>query len=590
MPTVDQNIEGLVRSRAGLWLPLGYYVLTLFGPFVLDDYYMIRRIERFRAGEIAQPRLFRFAESPADRRELRDRTTWPWWLDGRGTTAFFRPLPEVALRLDERLFERHPFGFRLVSLGWFILALLLARRLYRVVGASDLELEAATVAFGAAQTVAAPVAFISARSDLMVVVGVVLASISLWTAMRRDSASPARWDWRIAIFLAIAILGYAFALCCKEAAAPLAVVWFVFAWIEWRRIRGSREDAKVMSWHGPSPAAAHDVITPQGVRAAAGFALTLMLVAAGYVAFYVTRGYGSHIPSRSLSQAFFGALTHAAWTGAMLSPIWTLGIPAVMWIVNDFAIIAWLLVAPAVCVAVVLLRWLRRLWPQSAATRFFCVWTLMFSLPALLATPEPRVLCVATVGWAFLVARLITTTALGPRLRGFLFLTNGTLAIVFGMAGIASGQWAEWSAASAVRRYVATLPRPLRDGDVLVVTVPVRTQELVAAGDRLEILLGQKDVRLYYMTAAGVPNVRRTIEDAHTLLVESDSPRFFGGSIHAGIADATESVQVGRRYETRDFTADIAAMKGPVVTGIRFRFREPLQSDGLFFVPPLTAK
>lgn len=561
---LDRLMRWTVRVRAGLWAPFLIYAVTLAGPFVLDDLYMIRRVERYRAGEIATPSLFRFVESPEQLRAQRDRTSCPWWMGGGGTTRFFRPLPETAFLLDHLLFGRAVLGYRLMSMAWFLLTLLLVRRLYAAAGATSTAAELATLLFGTAQTVSSPAAFISNRSDLMVVVGLAAASIALWTSRVRDGETPrpiGRW-------LSLAFLAYAFALCSKEAAVSLAGVWIIHAWIE-RTERGAASKRRWM------------------------FALLAAVMAAGYLAFYFGNGYGTHVIGMSATERLTTQLRDSLRTAAFLLPVWMMGIPAMLFMVLNLEFISWLLFGLAVLVAIGVIARGRAEWRRSATFRFFVIWAAVMSLPALLATSEPRVLCVATVGWAYVVTRLFVVERepvrgrIGRGLRAWVLMANGATTVMFGLGTILYMQISENACQASIHTYLAAQPRDLRDGNALIVTVPEHTLELLAPGDRLQMMTGRRDVRLHYLTVAGVADVVRRVEDDHTLLLTSAAPDFFGGLLHPSRADDGGPLRVGTKWETRDFTAEIAEMKADRVTSLRVRFARPLDSPEWLFYPVL---
>lgn len=561
---IDRRLRWIIRMRAGLWIPFLVYLPTLSGPFVLDDLYMIRRIERFNDGELDRPALFEFIRTPEDLRAQRDRTTFCWWIGADGTTRFFRPLAETSLRVDYLCFERNVLGFRLVSLAWFALALMLVRRLFNYAGAEPFVVELATLIFGIAQSVAMPVGFISNRADLMVVVGVATASIALWRAR-----STANGVVAMRSHLPLAIFGYGFALCCKEAAAPLAAVWLLHAWIERRR--------------QPQPTA----------RVCWTFAGSAVVLAAAYMIMYLSLGYGVYGPPHAAGRSLIELFRDTALQAGLLLTVWMLGVPGLLAVLVDRPAIAWSMAAAAGLIGLVVVARSRPLWRESSAFRFFALWAVCFSLPPLLATPEPRMLCIAGVGWAFCLARLLAAPATrrgGPDrlLREWLMFANGAAAVGFGVGSLLHVQQAERRCQASVREYAAVAaPRGIRDGDALIVNQPREMLELIVPGDRFEFVSGCDGVRLHYLTVDGVADLTRRVEDERSILIASDSPRLFGSPLHSRMAPDGGPLRVGTRWENRDFTAEIAEMKNGRVTALRFRFTRPLDADDLFSYPPL---
>lgn len=578
----DRKIVAGLRLRTWCWLGPVLYATTLGGPFVLDDLYMIRRIERWKAGELAEPALFKFCETPEQMQAQRDRTTFAWWISRSQTTAFFRPVSELAFLIDHALFGRFAPGYRLVSLTWFMVLLFLLRRLFVLAAGDSAVADVATTFFGVAQTVALPATFISNRSDLLVAAGSSVAAWAFWRAMR--SFKPARWPigW-----LLLGALAYSFALGSKEAAAPLGAVWVVYALVEWRRRAKHTSLGAAMN---------HAAGTTGGCRA---FGILGGVMAAGYLGFYVLSGHGVHDFVAGDGQVGVagtsGRLVDIVLNSGLLLSVWLLGAPGGLALLFNMPALAWISGALALLPAVMFVRAARPHWNADAAFRFFAVWAVMFSLPALIATPEPRLLCTAGIGWAYCLARFVCIER--ERIRGvarrllheWLLCANVGMAAAFGLGASLSTQWLEQDCQNHVKRYLAKLPRPLAEGEALYVTQPVNRLELFAPGARLEFLTGCEDVRLHYLSVdAGLSAtlVRRVIDD-RTLLLSAPPPGLFGGVVAPRRDDAGRPLQVGSRFENRDFSVELTRMEGPRVLEARFRFRAPLQSPGQWFIPPL---
>jgi hypothetical protein len=558
----DVRLRLPIRWRAGLWLPFLLYAWTLGGGFVLDDLYMIHRIERYRGGEIASPRLFEFLPDTTEAQRQLDRTSFVWWAAGGERTAFFRPLAEASFLLDYALFGRNPLGYRLVSMAWFLLALLLVRRLIQTAGGSDALAELGTLFFGIAQTVSMPVAFISNRSDLLVVVGVTTASIAWWRCLRGGHSIAGALKW-----LALAALGYAFALCSKEVATPLAAVWLVHAWVE-------RHAARTANFAAPEPSGK---------------------ILIGYAVFYVQGGYGVRRVTNSWTGNFTGESIALIQRAGMLLSVWMIGIPAGLAVLFRMDAAAWGLCALAFAMILALLPTLRVHWRASAAFRFFAIWSLLFCMPPLIATAEPRLLCTASVGWGFCIGRMLVLGPLaGPgfarrAMKEWLLFANAGLAMSFGLGAALITERIERDCRDNVRDYVAMARPPLASGSALIVTQPRNRLELWVPGPRLAYTTGLRNVRLHYlaMDENDAPGVVRTVVDDHTIDITAPPPGVFGDLIGPGRAGDGGPIRVGATFANRDFDAEITRIEKGRITSVRFRFKKPLSDPSLTFVPPI---
>ncbi len=395
-----------LRRRAShptAWLvfPLALYVWTVGGPFVFDDLNLLLKAERYRDGESQQLGLFRFAPTEQDWSELRDRGVLPWWTPLGRRVDLMRPLAELSFYIDTCLFGRHTVGHRLVSLAWFAVVLLTLRSLFLAATGDACLAGAATLFFGISQTVTQPVTFICNRNDLLVLVGVTVAARQYWRAalpMRFEKAAataerrPAsgRWSWPPCV----AGAAFAFALLSKETAVPLAGVLLLHELVVRRR---------------------RQTLEGRSVR----WAITAAVV--GLAVAYL--GYCVATRPWLLSP---GAMPgHPGQTGLLAMgrhlllylAVWLIGFPISLLLQAE----AWQVVIVAAAAGGMILfvvpyvHRLWRRWQEDPAASFFGLWAVCFMGLALVTTTETRALCVATVGWSYLLARLLLEKRDGER-------------------------------------------------------------------------------------------------------------------------------------------------------------------------------
>ncbi len=571
MSLIAKPFEWLLRAGGTrlFWLgcPLLVYAWTLGGPFLFDDLHLLLKTERYIDGQSDRLDLFRFARTDEEWRTLRDRGTFPWWSPEQQRIDLFRPLAEWSFYLDVRMFGRNPLGHRLVSLLWFALALICVHRLYVTACADRARAGVAAFLFGISQTVTQPATFISNRSDLFVVVGTALAAWAYCRAGGADGAdAPGRHRIGRVRLVLIAAGAFGFALLSKEMAFALACVVAAHTLLARLRRRPSF-----------------------GAPAVTG---VVCLMGAVYIAYYAwTRPWHLGLSGDSGVPSAF--LTEAPRSIALYLAVWTLGFPIGVLVQAGPVLIAAVSAAGAAAGAVVALH-LRRLARVDRATPFFILWSVLFLLPALMTNPESRVLCAATVGWAYLLAALLAPRGTGapPRplwLRHWLFAANGAVSIACAVGIVVVSNQAERQATRHLNRYLAGLERPLESGDTLIVAEAQSPLEFICAGDRLTYVTGRKNVSIAYLTSAGVAaEIRR--EDDHTLLVTSTSRPLLGSRMHQLTLGPTWKPVVGREFRLEAFTAQIAEVTPEDTVGaLRFVFSRPLASPRLHYSPPSLA-
>jgi hypothetical protein len=154
------------------------------GPLALDDFAQRAMIE----GKAAPPRgpfnLYDFI-SDDNRAALLARGAIPWWSDPRLKMRFLRPLPSALVWLDHRLFGYQSLGPHMISVAWWIAAVLAACFLYRTVMGARAAL-IATAAFALSPTLAIPLVWLANRDALVTLTfgALALALYLRWRARR----------------------------------------------------------------------------------------------------------------------------------------------------------------------------------------------------------------------------------------------------------------------------------------------------------------------------------------------------------------------------------------------------------------------
>lgn len=545
--------------RRAFWLggPLLLYAWTVTGPLLCDDLILSLKAERYSRGETQQLGLFRFAETDADWQALRDRGTCPWWASEIGRYDYFRPLAEWSFYLDHRIFGRNAIGHRLVSIAVFLIALMCIHRLFMAASDDPIRAGVATFFFGISQTATLPVTWVSNRADLLVLVGVSLAAGAYWSSWRRRR-------WRL---VAVACAGFVFALLAKEVAVALALVVAGHELYLRRRLSTRRE------------------------RPFAGIiALSLILIVGLYGAYYM------HTRASALGASVQEAgpllmLTRLPRSLLLNLAVWTTGFPiSVLLGAEQFQINA--VAALGAIAALVVAPFLWKSMRGDRSAFFFVLWTLLFMLPGLGAFTSTRLICVATVGWAYLLAGLIIPSRedqviIPALLRHGVYAANGVVSIGCVIGTVLFMNHAELACRQRMREVIAGLDPPLQAGETLVMGEAQSTMEMIGSADRLEFLTGLKDVRVIYLTAPEAQVARIGREDDHTLVLESSGPSLFGSSLHRYTLGPGWKPRMGDAFELPGFSAELAEIDhSGAVTALRFRFREPLSSPRLHFHPP----
>lgn len=181
---------------------------ALRGPLVLDDFAQRAMIEGTLTPRRGPFNLYDFV-SDDNRAALLDRGAIPWWSDPHLVVRFLRPLSSVLVWVDHRLFGYDAFAPHVLSLLWWVAAVLAAHALYRTALGEQPALVAAAV-FALSPTLAIPLVWLANRNTLLTLTfgASALACYVRWRRDRRRAAGLAA----AAAFGASALTGE-YALC-----------------------------------------------------------------------------------------------------------------------------------------------------------------------------------------------------------------------------------------------------------------------------------------------------------------------------------------------------------------------------------------
>src|SRR5262245_39501683 len=188
----------MIKSRVSSLVLLDALVCGAFanraalrGPLALDDFAQRAMIE----GKLTPGRgPFNLYDFIADdnRAALLDRGVIPWWSDPQLRIRFLRPLPSAFVWLDHRLFGYGTLAPHLLSLFWWLAAVLAASALYRTAIGSRSALFA-TALFAFSPTLTIPMVWLANRDALMTLTfgASALALYVRWRRQRTRSAGLA---------------------------------------------------------------------------------------------------------------------------------------------------------------------------------------------------------------------------------------------------------------------------------------------------------------------------------------------------------------------------------------------------------------
>jgi hypothetical protein len=382
-------------------------------PYILDDYMHVAMISG-RLGISHGPLDVYDFVNDADRKVFIERGLLPWWSHPELKIRFFRPLSSALRWIEEKVTGGQLLVMHLHSLAWWLAAVLAARLLFRRTLPERPAL-IATAIFALGPWHVLPIAWLANREAL---VSLTFGLLGLDALERWHDDEKPRFALLAALMFVVSLAGGEYAICFGGYVVGMAI---------------ARRDRRLD-------------------RRATGL-LAFLIPAIAYLAIRAKLGYGAY------ASAFYSDplkepleyLERAPWrVVTLLCEGWlTLGTSA--WGTNAARWNQALLAGGLVVVAVVLLR--RVVAAVGARERRAIAWMLLGSLgalvPVLAVVPAPRLLGIAAIGIAAIVALLVDHAWFPPSGETPRFVWASATLLAF--LHLVHGPAASWIAAHNLR-------------------------------------------------------------------------------------------------------------------------------------------
>ncbi len=422
---IHRNLGTRTRHRA-LFAVLMIGILAFFpailSPFVLDDYLHTAMVNGTFPGHRSPFQLYDFVND-AERGALIDRGILPWWSHPQLTIRFFRPLSSAMLWVNHKLLGGHHVLQHLPSVAWWIVAVYAANRLFRRLF-HDRAALIATAIFAIAPCHAVPIAWLA---NFEALVTLALGTFALTAYVRFRESGGGRAAIVATMLFTLSFLAGEYALCFGG---------YLLAYELFRR--GDSLGKRVL---GVVPFA-----LPAAGYLAARFAGKYGTFGSGFYTDPLSDpvGYLRGAPFRLLSLLADGWLTGDVETFGAASP-------------------KWLRVAVVALGLVLLVPVVRRVLSRMADDERRHAKVLLFGsilamIPLLAVSPSPRVLGIAAIGFAPIVALVLDDAWFGAgrdaKLPGRQLLQ--LVALLLGFAHFVHAPVTAWLLGSEQRRSAET--------------------------------------------------------------------------------------------------------------------------------------
>lgn len=354
-----------------------FYLPSLAGGFMADDWYHRLALDHLREAFYDRLNLFGMIRSVEEVTAFKRFGLMPWWASDQVRINFYRPLPSITHWLEYQAFGNNPAAAHLVSIGFYVLSVYLVYRLLaRFLPESRWALAVAVAVFALDDAHALNIEWIANRNETIGGSFVLLGLL----AFMRHREGQGRHN---APLVALSYLG---ALLSKESGLVLPL--FVLA---------------------------HALVFPskegQGfwarLKPHAPLLAVLVAMSFAYVALYFGFGHGANSvyyinpmknPGLWAAQFFRSGFYHAV--------ILATGVPLHILSstpVQDYPLAAVALGGVTLGFWAVALKWLR----HERAFWFFLLTMIAGQVIVTTSFPDPRNLFLPSIGFAYLVARVI---------------------------------------------------------------------------------------------------------------------------------------------------------------------------------------
>jgi phosphatidylglycerophosphate synthase len=388
---IGWTVDKVRRAVLGVLALTGvFYAPSLWGGYMCDDHFHMVTLEELGATSWKQRfDLFGLIKAAEELPNTRRFGLIPWWGSDDLRINFYRPIPSITHWLDFATFGRNPMWAHFCSILFYLAAVYVFYRVMaRFLPPASRALLVATAVFALDDAHALNVVWIANRNESIAGAFVMLGMLA-WLRLREAEQSGRRRWYHAALI----VLAFGAALLSKESSILLPVFIALHALFFPDVPRGGEQP------EGP--------VRLANLKKHFWLHALLFAVAIGFVAAYFAAGRGPNSayyinpiknPSLWTTQFFRSGFFHAV--------IMATGVPLHILSsspVREYPAVAAALGLATVVFWVVAWRWLKK----DRAFGYFLA--CMIVSQALLTTsfPDPRILFLPSIGFAYVVARLM---------------------------------------------------------------------------------------------------------------------------------------------------------------------------------------